>query len=172
MAALEAALAYQPPESSIRAAESVHEKAKADEQRAYRVQLLREAEANEADNERQRARKQRELENQAFLRKQMADKLVVARQTKEADKVIAARLLGEVQDSIKAEEDAQARRRAERRQIALEQRAQARRKDDERNLRAGMSDTEKRFNRNLFDALGSNRPIQSTFTDTARRVFN
>ena len=172
MAALEAALAYRPPESSIRAAEGVHEKAKADEQRAYRVQLLREAEANEADSKRKRERKQRELENQAFLRKQMADKLVVAQQNKEADKAIAKRLLDDVQDSIKAEEDAHARRQAERRQIAMEQMAQARRKDDERNMRAGMSSMEKRYNRNLFDALGSNRPIQSTFTDTARRVFN
>ena len=50
MGALESALSYQPPPSSIRAAEGITAKAKADEARAYRIQRLREAEANEADS--------------------------------------------------------------------------------------------------------------------------
>ena len=171
MRALNAAMAYQPPESSIRAAKGIKEKAKADEQRALQYQRLAEAEALERDMEKETRRKREARENAQYLFRQMKEKEDLKRDERIRDKMIADRTIAMVQDSLLAEKEAVEQRKAERRRIAAQQREQALLKDMERSMNSGMSPAEKRLNRNLFEQLSANNREYNAFTETARRVF-
>ena len=170
MAALAKAMAYQPPPSSIQAAEGIMAKAKADEDRAYRVQRLREAEYNEAEIAKDIRRKQEALQVQDFLRVQKADKDFKEQIVKQEDAVAAEKDLIVMQDAIKMEQDMQEQRRVRARKLATEQRRQAKWKDEELNLKSGMSPRERAFNRDMFESLSGN-PRSNTLSNTGRRLF-
>ena len=172
MAALDTALNYKPPESSIRAAEGIKEKALADEQRALRYQRLKEVEALERDQMKESRRKQASTENAQFLLMQMKEKEDRMQKERIRDKIIADRTIEEVKDSLRAEEEAQERRRNERVRLAAQQREQALLKEQSRSMDSGMSTREKRLNRDLFNQLSENNRVYNSFTQTARRVFS
>ena len=174
MGALETALNYQPPESSIRAAQGITEKAKEDEERAYRVQRLREAEQNEKEIIKEKQKRQKEFDTFQFLKRQEAEKKNRANITKQEDQKSAQILISQVQDAIKQEEQVQMNRKEKARYLASEQRRQASMKDEARCLQSGMSPRERAYNRDMFETLASRNNGSggsSTLSDTGRRLF-
>ena len=172
MAALNKALNYKPPESNIRAAEGIREKALADEQRAFQYQRLQEVESLERDLIKEAKRKQDAKDNAQFLLMQMKQREEAREKEKYNDKMLAERAIEEVKDSLRAEEEAQERRRNERIRLAAQQREQALLKEQSRSMTSSMSPREKRLNRDLFDQLSNNNRTYNSFTQTARRVFS
>ena len=170
MKALQKSLNYRPPDASIRAAEDIIEKAKRDEERAFRVQRLKEAEQNEIELNKEKRRKQRDLETAQFLKKQAADKIQRENNLKYEDIRQQKQLLLQVQDAIKEEETIQMNRKEKARLLAREQRMQAQRKDKQRALKDGMSPRERAYNRDMFDSLAS-RNNGSALSNTGRRLF-
>jgi|TARA_B110000208_G_C11543051_1_gene348734 hypothetical protein len=170
MKALEDALNYQPPPSSIRAAEGITAKAKADTQRALRVQRLREAEANEADNINMARRKQENLNVASFLKVQQQEKARQAILLKEQDKLYAMEYTRSIQDAIQMEETMQIKRKQEAKRLQQEQLRQAQMKEEERNLKSGMTPRERRYNRDMFEDM-ANSPRSTTLSNTGRRLF-
>ena len=172
MAALEKSLNYRPPEASIRAAKGITAKALEDEQRAFRVQRLREAESNERDTNNQLMRQQRDLNTFQFLQQQAAEKIVREKQLKEEDARMQQNLLVQVQDAIKQEQINQQQKRDKAKLLAMAQRRQAQQRDAEKTLRNGMSPRERAYNRDMFETLASRSTAgNSPLSNSGRRLF-
>ena len=164
------ATSYKPPEAIIKAAKGVTEKAKEDERRAYEIQQQREKELIQMDQEAEARRKMAEI--QMFKARKEQEDLKRQRLEKEKQRDVQEvdALMEQVQYTLRLEQEQQIARREANLQYGQELKQQASQYKQSIQAQKGrMSSVERSYNKQMIQETIS--PRQSTFSNTARRIF-
>ena len=164
------ATSYKPPEAIIKAAKGVTEKAKEDERRAYEIQQQREKELIQMDQEAEARRKMAEI--QMFKARKEQEDLKRQRLEKEKQRDVQEvdALMEQVQYTLRLEQEQQIARRQANLQYGQELKQQASQYKQSIQAQKGrMSSVERSYNKQMIQESIS--PRQSTFSNTARRIF-
>ena len=164
------ATSYKPPEAIIKAAKGVTEKAKEDEKRAYEIQQQREKELIQMDQEAEARRKMAEI--QMFKARKEQEDLKRQRLEKEKQRDVQEvdALMEQVQYTLRLEQEQQIARREANLQYGQELKQQASQYKQSIQAQKGrMSSVERSYNKQMIQETIS--PRQSTFSNTARRIF-
>jgi hypothetical protein len=164
------ATTYKPPEAIIKAAKGVTEKAKEDEKRAYQIQQIRENELIKMDQEAEARRKMAEIQMFNARKEQEILKQKRLQQEKQRDVQEVDALMEQVQYTLRLEQEQAIARRKANSQYGQELKQQAEQyKKSIQRQKGRMSSVERSYNKQMIQETMS--PRQSTFSNTARRIF-
>ena len=164
------ASSYEPPEAIVQAAKSVTEKAREDERRAYEIQQQREKELIQMDRDAELRRKQAEYETFAARKEQERLKQLRLEKEKQKDVEEVDALMQQVQYTLQLEQQQAIARRQANLKYGQELKQQAKQYKDSIQAQKGrMSSVERSYNKQMIQETMS--PRQSTFSNTARRIF-